>query len=187
MKITKFMVKVGVASLIGFSSVAYASHVVETPETYVFTADKGSTTIFNGSTITIDKDGFGGVASFSFDDPVLSSTPFTSGHVLADFVLGYGPLGWAGDIEVAVPLGGGGGITADEPSLSKSEFAFFPATGISLGETTIADPTALGYWTPEVASAPDTFSTFALLLGVVGIMAGAHHCNRPKALVRVRR
>jgi hypothetical protein len=181
MKITNLRVALGVAGLLGLGGMAQASVPVELTDTYVFEATGKSTTIFNGSTITIDGKGLNGVSSFSFVDTALSSTPYTSGSTEEDFIINYGPKGWVGGFNVLIPV---------EPIGEPDPTVDFTATGISMSEVTFKqpDPLATGTWTLEPAvSAPDASSTFPMLLGVLAALAGVHYCNRPRVLALARR
>jgi hypothetical protein len=188
MKITNLQVAIGVVGLLGLGGVAQAFIVTEPTDTYVFEATGKSTSIFDGSTITIDKDGFNGVSAFSFVDTALSSTPFTSGAKDEDFIINYGSKGWAGVFNVSIPLEIEPSI-AGAGSIERPETVDFTATGISLSEVTLnqPDPLAVGTWTLEnpAVSAPDASSTFPMLLGVMAALVGVHYCNRPRlALAR---
>jgi hypothetical protein len=188
MKITNLKVAIGMAGLLGVASMAHAYTIVPEPtDTYTFTAAKGFSTDFNGSTITIDGKGPGGVSSFSFFDSALSSTPYTSGDIKADLILAYGSLGWAGVFDVSIPLGVEPALVGDS-KIEKSDSLQFTATGISLDAVTTYDPLALGIWTLDPAvGVPDAPNTFLLLLGVLAALTGVHYCNRPLVLAPARR
>jgi len=187
MKITNLQVAIGVVGLLGLGGVAQAFIVTEPTDTYVFEATGKSTSIFDGSTITIDKDGFNGVSAFSFVDTALSSTPYTSGAIEEDFIINYGSKGWMGAFNVSIPVDVEPSI-AGANRIERPETVDFTATGISLSEVTLnqPDPLAVGTWTLEPAvSAPDASSTFPMLLGVMAALVGVHYSNRPRlALAR---
>jgi hypothetical protein len=134
-------------------------------DTYVFTEDPDSGTAFNGSTITIDGTG-AGVTAYSFMDTDISPTPFTSAvGIENNSVTSYGTTGWSGDFN----------FYASDGSFE----VIFDATGTSMDGTLLGaavDPP--GTW--ALVGAPDASSTFPLMLGVLGILAGAYRCNRPR-------
>jgi hypothetical protein len=186
MKITNLKIAIGVAGLLGLGGMAQAVVPVEPTETYMFTAYPDNTTIFNGSTITIDGTGWGGVVSFDFLDSDLGdgSTDYTWGFIKKDWICSYDSTGWSGKFEVLVPLA----PIPELASIGSSDFAEFTATGDSMDEKTkycgeyYGDPFAAGTWTPV----PDASSTFPMLLGVLAMLAGIHYCNRPPVLALAR-
>jgi hypothetical protein len=161
MKTMKFSV-LAAALFFATANLCHATYAVALT-TYVFEADPGQPTLFNGSTITL------GVPSvnlpdivFSFDiiDPNALGGQVTSGldplSVNINSVL---PTGWTSSFQIDyTKVGGGSGVI----------------TVIGNGATgSIEDDPVKGTWT--AVTAPDRASTLLLLgltLGVLGAMQG---------------
>jgi hypothetical protein len=144
--------------------------------TYEFTADSSTSQYngFDGSTITIDGTGMGGVEAFSFLDPTIgftSANPYnstTSPYIVGlNYVTYFDTSGWNGVFE--------------------PEFLFFDfdATGTSMSDNEedpfdpLAPPysaSATGTWSVVTSSSgpngsiPDTAGTFWLLMGGMALL-----------------
>jgi hypothetical protein len=173
MKMTKLAIALAVSGFLGLGSLAHAFIVITpaSPDTYVFEAAPGYTTAFNGSTITIAEYPAGpytwdAVTAYDFIDTDLSPTTYSSDNVGYGLVTSYDTTGWVGDFQVTVA-----------PDVT------FEATGTSMdliGSVSVDPPGTWNY-------VPDASSTFPMLLGVMAMLVGFHHCNRPRpVLARVR-
>jgi len=139
--------------------------------TYEFTADSSTSQYngFDGSTITIDATGMGGVESFSFLDPAIGFTPAnpfdSTSFVGLNYVTYYDSSGWNGIFEPEFIFFG---FDATGSSMSDSAVGPFPpyaasATGTWSVVTSPSGPTGL---------IPDTAGTFWLLMGGMALLGG---------------
>jgi hypothetical protein len=131
-------------------------------ETYEFIASGDNPTNFNGSTVTIDGTGIGGIASFDlYDDGVQYTGSGTYGSVIS-----YNTSGWDGGFNFSIP----------STELSASGTADYGSgDSLTIG---YADPP--GNWNLVTTTVPDAGSTFEMLLAGVAAM-GVYQRTRGKS------
>lgn len=148
-------------------------------ETFQFEAAQGQPDVFNGSTLYITNLGSGGQDGVGvvMVDTDLGTTPITDSFDTSG-ITSFDSTGWSGEFSF--------GTGSYEFTLNGSPDSI-DRTPI---EPTGLDPFSGGVWVAiNPSPAPDASSTFPLLLGVLGALAGVYHCNRLRipALVSIRR
>jgi hypothetical protein len=140
--------------------------------TYSFDASNGYSGTLNGSTVTIDATGSGGIVSFDILD---GANSYTTGTLTGVDITGFGSSGWTGSFYVD-NLGGISGLTAEAWGYTDEPAGSLDVYTVDFNST---DPP--GNW-----EAPDEASTLALLLGVVMALAGASGYLRRRCAVARR-